>query len=347
MGLMVGGSAGGSAIGVAPGAQWIAAKIFDDAGLASTSAIHQAFQWVLDPDGDPATNDSADVVNNSWSLRNIGSCSIEYEVDIQTLKAAQVAVVFSGGNYGPYASTSVSPANNPNGFAVGAVDDLDQAASFSSSGPSACDGSTYPEVVAPGVAVRTADLTFGGTIPDPYTSVDGTSFSAPHVSGAMALLLSAYPSATVGELEQSLEDTAVDLGASGPDNAYGHGRIDVLAASSWLADPPAPVCTDLDGDGFFAESVCSSQVDCNDLDAAINPAACDIKSDGIDQDCDGVDRTGGKPCPSSGGGGGGGGGGDTSGIEGKGQTCSDGIDNDGDGAIDCGDSDCFKNKACR
>jgi len=46
MGIMVGGSAGGTAIGVAPGAQWIAVKIFNDADEASLSAIHQGFQWL-------------------------------------------------------------------------------------------------------------------------------------------------------------------------------------------------------------------------------------------------------------------------------------------------------------
>lgn len=53
MALMVGGDATTSAIGMAPGAQWIAAKIFNDAGDASTSAIHQGFQWLLENDFSP------------------------------------------------------------------------------------------------------------------------------------------------------------------------------------------------------------------------------------------------------------------------------------------------------
>ena len=63
MGLLV-----GAATGVAPGARWIAARIFPPTGTATYSAIHLAFDWVLDPDGNPATDDAPDVVNNSWSL---------------------------------------------------------------------------------------------------------------------------------------------------------------------------------------------------------------------------------------------------------------------------------------
>jgi len=300
MGLIVGGSAGGTAIGVAPGASWIAAKIFNDAGSASLSAIHAAFQWMLDPDGNSATNDGADVVNNSWTLSNAGGCNLEFEQDLQTLKAAQVAVVFAGGNFGPYPSSSVSPSNNPSGFAVGSIDQSSLIDSTSSTGPSACDGAIYPEVVAPGVSVRTADLTYGGVFPDSYTSVSGTSFAAPHVAGGIAVLLSAYPNATVADLQQSLMDTAVDLGAIGADNEYGYGEIDLVAAGDWLANPPGPTCTDDDGDGFFVQSGCGTPLDCNDFDPGINPAACDIKNDGIDQDCDGVDRTKGKPCPVTG-----------------------------------------------
>ena len=51
------------------------------------------------------------------------------------------------------------------------------------------------------------------------------------------------------------------------------------------------VCDDdADGDGFTKVN------DCNDFDSAINPDACDIKKDGIDQDCDGTDRKNGQPC---------------------------------------------------
>ena len=53
------------AIGVAPSANWIAVKIFDDTGSSAISDIHAGFQWLMDPDDDPNTDDAPDIVNNS------------------------------------------------------------------------------------------------------------------------------------------------------------------------------------------------------------------------------------------------------------------------------------------
>jgi len=235
MGVMVGGDAGGTSIGVAPGAVWIAAKIYNDAGTTSESIIHLGFQWLLDPDGNPETDDLPDVVNLSWGMEDrVDKCDLidlVYQPDIQVLKSAEVAVVVSAGNSGPAPATSISPANYPESFAVGSVDETLQVAFSSSRGPSACDGSLFPEIVAPGVNIRLADQTFGGTILNSYVYLSGTSFAAPHVAGAMALLLSVNPQLTVAELEAALIQSAVDRGDPGADNAYGYGLLDVAAAS--------------------------------------------------------------------------------------------------------------------
>jgi hypothetical protein len=239
MGLVLGGSAGGTSIGIAPGAKWIAAKIFNDAGTASLSSIHLAYQWVLDPDGNPATADAPQIVNNSWSLASPG-CSLTFEPDLTALTAAGILPVFAAGNFGPGAPSDASPANNPDAFAVGTIDNAGVAATFSSRGPTSCGRSaptTFPDVVAPGVGVLTTDL-YGL-----YTTVAGTSFSAPSVSGALALLRSAYPAATVAQLRAALTATAVDLGPAGADSTFGSGRIDVLAAYQLLASSPTPTPT--------------------------------------------------------------------------------------------------------
>ncbi len=231
MGVMVGGDAGGSSIGMAPDANWIAAKIFNDRGVATSAGIHLAFQWLLDPDGNPATADAPNVVNNSWTMSTFG-CNLDFQLDLRSLRAAGILPVFAAGNYGPNAGTSVSPANNPEAFAVGATDDSDMIDPSSGRGPSACDQRTYPRLVAPGVGVRTTDL-YGS-----YSAESGTSMAAPHVTGALALLLDAFPGLAADRQAGALESSGVDLGSGGPDNVYGFGRLDVLAGYTWLLSAP-------------------------------------------------------------------------------------------------------------
>jgi len=242
MGAMVGGDAGGTTIGVAPNAQWIAVKIFNDSGSSTATAIHLGFQWLLDPDNNPNTADAPNVVNNSWTYSSPG-CYLDFESDLQSLRAAGILPVFAAGNGGPYGNTSYSPSNNPSAFAVGAIDNNSQIYSLSSRGPTTCGGSTgpFPELVAPGVNILTTDLYNG------YYNATGTSLAAPHVAGGLALILSAYPNLAAVDQQLALINSAVDLGVSGPDDVYGYGRLDLLAAFNWLAvnptSTPAPTNT--------------------------------------------------------------------------------------------------------
>jgi serine protease AprX len=277
-GLAFGGDAGGTSIGVAPRARWIAARIFDDAGDSSESIVHLAFQWLLDPDGDPDTDDAPDVVNNSWSVGDAGTCNSMFQPDIDALKAADISVVFAGANFGPGPDTSASPGNNAHVVSTGAVDAAQSVAVYSSRGPSACDGALYPQVVAPGDSVLTTDLSFGGS--PFYTLVSGTSFAAAHVAGIMALLRGAAPTATAEAVDAAVTGSARDLGQAGPDPDYGHGLVDAVAALEALEVP-----ADDDQDGYAAT------VDCNDHDPVVHPGAAERKHDGIDQDCNGYDLT--------------------------------------------------------
>jgi bacillopeptidase F len=278
LGLIVAGEGSGASLGVAPQARWIAAKIYDDAGNGTESAVHAAFQWLLDPDGDPLTDDAPDVVNSSWGITDAGVCNTEFLPDIEALKAADIAVVFSVGNSGPAPTTGESPGNNPGVLSVGAVDSLSEVAAFSSRGPSSCDDGLMPRLVAPGDSVQTTDLSFGGMTN--YVTVSGTSFAAPHVAGVLALLRDAVPPASVDELESVLFASAVDLGTPGPDQDSGYGLVAALAALNLLSYP-----VDVDGDGF------SASLDCNDTNATIYPGAPERIRDGVDQDCNGYDLT--------------------------------------------------------
>jgi bacillopeptidase F len=279
MALMAAGDATGAALGVAPGVRWIAVKVWDDAGNATISHFTLGLQWLLDPDGEPSTDDAAHVINNSWGFEEqekVGTCDTVFQADIQVLQAAGIAVVFSAGNSGTQGPASdVSPANNPEGYAVGAVDNTLSVSGFSSRGPSACDGTFFPELVAPGEQVWTTDVYTGGT--PPLVQATGTSFASPHVAGAMAALLSAFPEASVAHLQSALIQSAQDLGPPGPENEYGNGLIDVLAAYNYLlACPPGSLDSDSDG---IPDA-------CDSCPVTANPFQEDGDFDGIGDGCD-------------------------------------------------------------
>lgn len=238
MGIIVGGNFSGTSIGIAPESKWIAAKIFDDSGKAQISKIHQAFGWLLDPDGNPDTDDAPHIVNNSWGFIEVNQCDNEFQDDIEILNNADIAVVFSAGNSGPEKPSNSSPANNRSSFSVGSIDSNLNISNFSSRGPSACTNDIFPNVVAPGSYIKTADLFLNGARQNPYAIVSGTSFAAPHVAGALALLKSAFPEKPIRELIDALKMTAIDLGESGPDNDYGSGLINVKNAYNYIANLP-------------------------------------------------------------------------------------------------------------
>jgi subtilisin family serine protease len=244
LGVAVGGDSSGAPIGVAPGAEWIAARIYDRTGQTSTSVIHEAFGWLLDPDGDPSTADAPAVINASWGSRVSGLGDPAFQADLDALRAAGILVVFAAGNAGPSVGSDVSPANNPGAFSTGSVDRSGRVANSSSRGPSSCDGALFPDLVAPGVSVRTTDLSLNGAAQ--YTYLSGTSFAAPHVAGAAALLLQARPTLSPDEVEDALRRSARRAPDAGPDDERGQGELDVAAAYAWLASdggvpPPSAI----------------------------------------------------------------------------------------------------------
>jgi len=238
LGTIVGDDGAGNQIGMAPGAKWIGAKTVDTGGDIFSDAV-EAFQWMADPDGNPATTeDVPDVCNNSWGLSQsyYGSCQTDFNLAIDAAEAAGVVVIFSAGNEGPSSQSLRSPGNriasDYNVFAIGALEqDGTTIADFSSRGPSDCDGATIkPEITAVGVDVRSA-MPGGG-----YQLMSGTSMSGPHVSGAVLLLRGAFPEATPDEIKMALYFTAQDLGATGEDNIFGMGKLDVYEAYFFLLD---------------------------------------------------------------------------------------------------------------
>lgn len=245
MGTMCGiDPANGDTVGVAWAAEWIAANAIGQGAWNEEfdNDVIACFQWIADPDGNPeSVDDVPDICQNSWGAReNPLDDNYYYRCDdrwwevIDNCEAVGVMVVFSAGNSGPWTMTCGFPGDRNttpwNTYAVGAVDATNfpepyPIAYFSSRGPSGCDELTIkPEVSGPGVDV--VSCVPGGDY-EPYS---GTSMSAPHVSGALALLREIDPDIEVERAKQILMDTALDYGDAGEDNVYGWGMIDAYAA---------------------------------------------------------------------------------------------------------------------
>ena len=250
VGTIVGDDGAGNQIGVAPGAQWIACRNMDE-GWGAPSSYLECFEWFLAPypitgtiaDGDPAK--APHIINNSWGCPTYEGCVTGQEVisGVLAMRAAGILTVVSAGNHGPSCSSvNDPPALYAESFSVGAFDSGGNIASFSSRGPVLLDGSgrLKPDLAAPGVSVRSAT----NTSTNSYTWSSGTSMAGPHAAGAAALLLSAAPY-LIGDVELTewvlrlnatpaftTQGCGGDTPASRPNNMWGWGKVDALAAVS-------------------------------------------------------------------------------------------------------------------
>jgi len=246
MGTMVGDDEAGNQIGVAPNARWIACRNMEE-GWGTPATYIECFEWFIAPtdlNGENADPTKAPhVFANSWGCPEIEGCNPSnfavMEQVVNNVKNAGIVIVTSAGNAGNQCSTVSNPAAiYENSFSVGATRQNDTIAGFSSRGPVAVDGSgrLKPNISAPGTGVRSSVLNGG------YAAYSGTSMAGPHVAGVVALLISAKPelAGQVDEIEDILEQSAVakftnencgDVpGTNVPNNTYGYGRIDALAA---------------------------------------------------------------------------------------------------------------------
>ena len=262
-GTTVGDDGSGNQVGVAPGAKWIGCRNMDQ-GNGTPATYTECFQFMIAPTDLNGNNANPSlrphVLNNSWGCPMSEGCTnrTELETIVSNTQAAGIFVEVSAGNSGPSCSTvSDPPAIYSDSFSTGAISITNTLASFSSRGPS-----TYytpnllkPNVSAPGVNVRSSYLS--GTSDTTYSTLSGTSMAGPHVCGVIALLWSARPQlvrdiANTKAILQTTANPSVTVSAQTcagipstqiPNNSFGWGRVDALAAvnSVPLASPtPTP-----------------------------------------------------------------------------------------------------------
>ena len=127
-------------------------------------------------------------------------------------------VVAAAGNSGEEGDWLTYPAADPHVFTVGATDENDLPATFTTT-------SQYVDIAAPGVDIPVADALTNG-----WDAEDGTSFSAPIVAGAAAWLWTVRPQLDASQVAEILRETARDVAAPGYDTATGYGILDMTAA---------------------------------------------------------------------------------------------------------------------
>lgn len=174
----------GRHVGVAPGAQLACAIVIE--GGDAVARVLGGMDWSLGL--------GVRVLSMSLGFRGWWP---DFRHITRILRAKGVLPAFAVGN--EYAGTSRSPGNYPEALSVGACDEDDEVADFSSSQRfRRSKDPVVPDLVAPGVNVISAKPGGG------YQSMDGSSMATPHVAGLAALLLEAKPNVSVSRLEKAI-----------------------------------------------------------------------------------------------------------------------------------------------
>lgn len=203
-------SSRGRYIGVAPKANILGIKALDLSGGGNVSDIIAAISYIVE------TKDryNTKIINLSLGTPANNTCDKDPLCKaVEKAVKSGLVVITAAGNSGPKEGTILSPGISRDVITVGAVDDKrtidpsdDTIAPFSSRGPT-IEGLMKPDIVAPGVNIRS----LSNTKLDNYSSLSGTSMATPLVSGAVALLLNQHGNLSPQEIKNRVISSCIDL----------------------------------------------------------------------------------------------------------------------------------------
>lgn len=193
-------------VGVAPDVNLAAVKVLNKSGSGYLSWELKGIEWCV--------ANGMDVINLSLGSETYSKSE---EDAIKAAHAAGLVIVVAAGNDATTGNNLQYPAVFPEVIAVAATDANNDRGYFSSYG-------YWVDIAAPGVNILS---TLKGST---YGTKSGTSMAAPHVSGAVAVLLGQDPGLTSAEVFTILTSSATDLGTPGWDPSFGAGLLNLAAA---------------------------------------------------------------------------------------------------------------------
>lgn len=213
--------------GVAPGIRITSVRAFISTSyqtlMTSSSWTLAALNWCLQND--------VKITNTSLTL---GASPAAVTAKFDQLRQAGILHFGAAGN-AANPNVLAYPAGLPSVISVASIDHLGALSVFSNSGPGL-------DLVAPGESVLTTDFVgTAGQANDDYAASLGTTFSCAHASAVAALAWSIDLALTADQIESIIRLSATDLGASGPDATFGHGRIEAYASAftaAWMSADP-------------------------------------------------------------------------------------------------------------
>ena len=221
--------------GVAPAANLVGVKVFHSAlPVTDSSNTVEAVEWVA------KNQRKYNIAVANMSLGSIDPCVDGGSISTKAVDAAHskkgIVFVVAAGNTGPGPCTVSSPGDAKHAISVGNGIDPDPATSSkrgwalaisSARGPT-FDGRIKPDVVAPGTAIIAPNV---GTR-NGYVAKSGTSMASPFVAGIAALLKEKSPGWGPDRIKQQITQTATQWGVGRPNNEYGWGMVNPVAALS-------------------------------------------------------------------------------------------------------------------